>query len=209
MNDIGEIMSSLGKYLITVCLGLFLQAFVVLPSLYYFLTRKNPVKFVMGMGQALATAFELHQATLPVTIRCLEDMGVDKRIARFTIPIGATINMDGTALYEAVTAIFIAQLRNVPMNIGTLIAISLTATAASIGAAGIPQAGLVTMVMVLNTVGLNASDVSLVLALDWLLDRLRTAVNVMGDSYGAAIVNHLSRNELEEAKNYYRWQNTV
>lgn len=109
-------------------------------------------------------------ATLPLTIKCLEEnLGVDKRIARFALPIGATINMDGTALYEAVAAIFIAQVRNVPLDIGTLIAISITATAASIGAAGIPQAGLVTMVMVLETVGLPAEDVSLILAVDWLL----------------------------------------
>ena len=93
------------------------------------------------------------------------------RIARFVLPIGATINMDGTALYEAVAAIFISQVRNMSMSIGQIIAISITATAASIGAAGIPQAGLVTMVMVLDTVGLPAEDVTIILAVDWLLDR--------------------------------------
>lgn len=109
-------------------------------------------------------------ATLPVTIRCLEENeGVDSRVARFALPIGSTINMDGTALYEAVAAIFIAQVRNTPLDFGSLVAISVTATAASIGAAGIPQAGLVTMVMVLDTVGLPAEDVSLILAVDWLL----------------------------------------
>lgn len=105
-----------------------------------------------------------------MTIRCLEEKeGVDSRVARFCLPIGATINMDGTALYEAVAAIFIAQVRNTPLDFGSLVAISVTATAASIGAAGIPQAGLVTMVMVLDTVGLPAEDVSLILAVDWLL----------------------------------------
>lgn len=109
-------------------------------------------------------------ATLPVTIRCLEDkLGVDKRVARFCLPIGSTINMDGTALYEAVAAIFIAQVRGISLDIGKIIAISITATAASIGAAGIPQAGMVTLVMVLDTVGLDSSDVTLILALDWLL----------------------------------------
>lgn len=98
-----------------------------------------------------------------------EHEGVDSRVARFALPIGATINMDGTALYEAVAAIFIAQVRNTPLDFGSLVAISITATAASIGAAGIPQAGLVTMVMVLDTVGLPAEDVSLILAVDWLL----------------------------------------
>ncbi|KAJ8921827.1 hypothetical protein NQ315_008459 [Exocentrus adspersus] len=199
MKDMGLVLESLGKYFGTVCLGLFIHGFVVLPTIYYILTRKNPVTFIMGLAQAIATAFGTasSSATLPVTIRCLEDnLGVDTRVARFCLPIGSTINMDGTGLYEAVAAIFIAQVRNVDLGIGKLIAISITATAASIGAAGIPQAGLVTLVMVLDTVGLDAGDVTLILALDWLLDRFRTAINVMGDSFGAAVVNHLSRKEL-------------
>lgn len=203
MEDIASVMSSLGMYFVTVCVGLLLQGFVVLPLLYFALTRKNPVTFVTNMGQAIATAFGTasSSATLPLTIKCLEEnLGIDRRIARFALPIGATINMDGTALYEAVAAIFIAQVRNVPMDVGTLIAISITATAASIGAAGIPQAGLVTMVMVLDTVGLPAEDVSLILAVDWLLDRFRTAINVMGDAFGAGIVHHRSQKELSEIK---------
>merc|ERR1712173_411006 len=108
---------------------------------------------------------------------------------------------DGTALYEAIAAIFIAQVRNVSMSVGQVIAVSITATAASIGAAGIPQAGLVTMVMVLDTVGLPAEDVTLILAVDWLLDRFRTAINVLGDSIGAGIVYHLSKDELDAFEN--------
>ena len=138
-------------------------------------------------------------ATLPVTINCLEEKnGVDPRISRFVLPIGATINMDGTALYEAVAAIFIAQMVGTPLNIGQIVAISITATAASIGAAGIPQAGLVTMVMVLDTVGLPSHLVSMILSVDWLLDRFRTAINVLGDSIGAGIVSHLSSEELRK-----------
>jgi len=113
------------------------------------------------------------------------------------MPIGATINMDGTALYEAVAAIFISQVRGVPLTIGKVVAVSITATAASIGAAGIPQAGVVTMVMVLDTLGLPASDVSLIMAVDWFLDRFRTFTNVLGDSLGAGIVHHLSKDELD------------
>jgi len=127
-----------------------------------------------------------------------EKNGVDPRISRFVLPIGATINMDGTALYEAIAAIFIAQVRGKSMSIGEVAAISITATAASIGAAGIPQAGLVTMVMVLDTVGLPAEDVTIILAVDWLLDRFRTAINVLGDSIGAGLVYHLSKKELED-----------
>lgn len=107
--------------------------------------------------------------------------------------------MDGTALYEAVAAIFIAQLRGINLTLTHIIAVSITSTAASIGAAGIPQAGLVTLVMVLDTVGLPAEDVSLVIAVDWMLDRIRTVVNVLGDSFGAAIVEHFSKTELKVA----------
>merc|ERR1712203_291862 len=137
--------------------------------------------------------------TLPVTINALEEKNkVDSRVSRFVLPIGATINMDGTALYEAVSALFIAQLRGIELTGGQVVTVSITATAASIGAAGIPSAGLVTMVMVLQTVGLPTSDIGLLLTLDWLLDRFRTAINVLGDAIGAGIVYHLSKEELEK-----------
>ena len=123
---------------------------------------------------------------------------MDPRVCRFILPIGATINMDGTALYEAVAAIFIAQVNNLNLSLGQICAVSITATAASIGAAGIPQAGLVTMVMVLDTVGLPSHLVSMILSVDWLLDRFRTACNVLGDSLGAGIVSHLSSGDIED-----------
>lgn len=109
-------------------------------------------------------------ATLPVALSCLEEKNhIDPRVTRFVMPIGATINMDGTALYEAVAALFISQVRGIQLTMGSVVAVSITATAASIGAAGIPQAGIVTMVMVLDTLGLPAEDVSLILAVDWFL----------------------------------------
>ena len=128
----------------------------------------------MNMGNALFTAFGTASSstTLPLTIEAIENKNnVDKRVTRFVLPIGATINMDGTALYEAVAAIFIAQYNNFPLGAVEYITISITATLASIGAAGIPQAGLVTMIMVLNTVGLPSGDIALILSVDWLLDR--------------------------------------
>jgi len=201
MADFATVAQQLGFYFGTVLIGLGIHGFVVLPIVYSICTRKLPFTFIANMTNAFTTAFGTASstATLPVTMNLLEEKnGVDPRISRFVLPIGATINMDGTALYEAIAAIFIAQVREKTMSIGEVAAISITATAASIGAAGIPQAGLVTMVMVLDTVGLPAEDVTIILAVDWLLDRFRTAINVLGDSIGAGLVYHLSKKELQD-----------
>uniref|UniRef100_A0A4W5M1L6 Amino acid transporter n=1 Tax=Hucho hucho TaxID=62062 RepID=A0A4W5M1L6_9TELE len=200
MDDITEMGGQLAMYTITVIIGLSIHAFIILPGLYFAITRLNPFIFIMGLVEALITALgtSSSSATLPITFKCLEvNNKVDKRITRFVLPVGATINMDGTALYEALAAIFIAQVNNMDMNLGQIITISITATAASIGAAGIPQAGLVTMVIVLTSVGLPTDDITLIIAVDWFLDRLRTTTNVLGDSIGAGIVEFLSRQELQ------------
>ncbi|CAK9808353.1 Excitatory amino acid transporter 3 [Anthophora plagiata] len=203
IEDVGAIVGQLGLYFVTVLLGLIIHGFGTLSVIFFICTRELPFKMLGKMGQVLATAFGTSSstATLPVTIQCLDNMGVDPRITRFVVPIGATINMDGTALYEAVAAIFIAQIRKVPLTLGNVIGVSITATAASIGAAGIPQAGLVTMVMVLDTVGLPAEDVTLIIAVDWLLDRFRTTINVMCDALGAYVVEHMSKKDLEASAN--------
>ncbi|KAM5192770.1 excitatory amino acid transporter 3 [Mantella aurantiaca] len=200
VND-WEIFRKLGLYMATVISGLAIHSIIILPLIYLVIVRKNPFKFAMGMAQALLTALMISSssATLPVTFRCAEEKNrVDKRITRFVLPVGATINMDGTALYEAVAAVFIAQLNDMNLDVGQIVTISVTATAASVGAAGVPQAGLVTMVIVLSAVGLPAEDVTLIIAVDWLLDRFRTMVNVLGDAYGTGIVEKLSKKELEQ-----------
>uniref|UniRef100_A0A8C2BJH6 Amino acid transporter n=1 Tax=Cyprinus carpio TaxID=7962 RepID=A0A8C2BJH6_CYPCA len=162
----------------------------------YMVTVLKPWTF--KIARAADVLYCISSATLPVTFRCAEENNrIDKRITRFVLPVGATINMDGTALYEAVASIFIAQLNNYDLDAGQIVTISITATVASIGAAGVPNAGLVTMVIVLTAVGLPATDVTLIIAVDWLLDRFRTMINVLGDAYGAGIVQKLSKRELE------------
>merc|ERR1719266_3229142 len=201
MKSVYAELTKLAWYLVTIVIGLSIQGGVILPAIYMIITRSLPFRFIGKMGPALATAFGTasSSATLPVTVNSLEQGNkIDTRISRFILPIGATINMDGTALYEAVAAIFIAQMVGMNPSLGQIIIISIPATAASIGAAGIPHAGLVTLVMVLDTVGLPGEAVSIIMSVDWLVDRVRTAVNVLGDAIGAAIVAHLSRKELQQ-----------
>ncbi|XP_061680739.1 excitatory amino acid transporter 5 isoform X1 [Syngnathoides biaculeatus] len=198
MQDPSTLGRKLGWYGVTVLAGLFVHGLVLLPLFYFLLTRKNPFTFIRGLLQALviALATSSSSATLPITMKCLlERCHVDRQIARFVLPVGATINMDGTALYEAVAAIFIAQVNDYELDFGQLVTISITATAASIGAAGIPQAGLVTMVIVLTSVGLPPDDITLIVAIDWILDRFRTMVNVLGDALAAGIIAHLCRKD--------------
>ncbi|XP_053214876.1 excitatory amino acid transporter-like isoform X2 [Panonychus citri] len=201
LEDIYVTAQQLGMYMVTVIIGLILHACITLPLIFFSITRQNPLTFFKGMLQAWATALATASsaATLPITFKCLEEnLGIDKRVTRFVLPVGATVNMDGTALYEAVAAIFIAQMNNVPLSMGDVITVSLTATAASIGAASVPSAGLVTMLLVLTAIGLPTEDISMIVAVDWLLDRLRTSINVLGDAYGAGIVYYLSKDELDK-----------
>ena len=179
---------AVGSYFFTVILGLtchFLLLFIIL-----IIFSKQGREYLFKLLRALLTAFGTasSSATLPLTMKCALEAGVDKRSVKFVLPIGATINMDGTALYESVAVMFIAQTYGISMGMEQQVIIFITATLAAIGAAGIPQAGLVTMLIVLNAVNLPAEGIGLILAVDWLLDRFRTTVNVWGDSVGAAIV---------------------
>ncbi|QDT34431.1 dicarboxylate/amino acid:cation symporter [Thalassoglobus polymorphus] len=193
-NVHGEFFDELrktGSYSLTVLTGLAVHAFITLPAILYFFTHRNPYKFMFQMSQALLTAFSTgsSSATLPVTMESAVDEGnISKKSVDFVLPLGATINMDGTALYEAVAAIFIAQVVGADLTLSQQLIVAVTATLAAIGAAGIPEAGLVTMVIVLTAVGLPIEYMSLILSVDWLLDRFRTTVNVFGDACGAAVV---------------------
>lgn len=201
IENLKETATALGLYMVTVIAGLIIHLCGTLALLYFIVTRKNPFRFFRGVFQAWITALGTASsaATLPITFRCLEqNLGIDKRVTRFVLPIGATINMDGTALYEAVASIFIAQINGKHLSIIEVFIVSITATLAAIGAASVPSAGLVTMMLVLTSVGLPTKDISLILAVDWLLDRIRTSINVMGDAIGAGIVDHLCHKELIE-----------
>ena len=180
----------LGWYAGTVILGLSLHGFITLPLILMFFAKKNVLTYASNMLTALSTAFSTSSssATLPVTLEGVEKNGVSERTGSFVLPLGATINMDGTALYEAIAAVFIAQVYGIVLGPVEQVVIFLTATLAAIGAAGIPQAGLVTMVIVLKAVGLPIEGITLILVIDWFLDRCRTTINVWGDAVGAAVV---------------------
>jgi len=184
-------ISSVGLYIITVISGLTIHALLLFLILITFSKRGR--NYLLDMLRALITAFGTgsSSATLPLTIECAIEAGIDKRSVRFVLPLGATVNMDGTALYEAVAVMFIAQAYGIDMSFTQQVIIFITATLAAIGAAGIPQAGLVTMLIVLSAVNLPAEGIGLLLAVDWFLDRIRTTVNVWGDSVGAAVLERV------------------
>ncbi len=186
-----EPFKSLGVYFITVLIALVIHATVTLPLLLRIIGKLNPLKYVKAMSPALLTAFSTSSssATLPLTLECAEDRaGISNRTTSFVMPLGATINMDGTALYECVAVIFIAQAYGITLSLPQQAMVAITALLASIGAAGIPMAGLVMMSIVLKAVGLPLEGIGLILAVDRLLDMCRTTVNVWSDSCGTAII---------------------
>ena len=190
-----DVFVSLGWYVISVASALAIHALVTLPLILWLVARRNPLEFVRAMAPALLTAFSSASSngTLPLTLSSVEHRaGVSNKTASFVLPLGATINMDGTALYEAVAVLFIAQLhfgQNMALSQQSVVA--LTALLASIGAAGIPHAGMVRMAIILHAVGLPLELQGVILAVDRVLDMFRTSVNVWSDSCGCAVVEHL------------------
>ncbi|XP_047385709.1 neutral amino acid transporter B(0) isoform X2 [Sciurus carolinensis] len=191
MQDVGKLFTSLGKYILCCLLGHAIHGILVLPLIYFIFTRKNPYRFLWGIMTPLATAFgtSSSSATLPLMMKCVEEKnGVSKHISRFILPIGATVNMDGAALFQCVAAVFIAQLNRRPLNFVNIITILVTATASSVGAAGIPAGGVLTLAIILEAVNLPVNEISLILAVDWLVDRSCTILNVEGDALGAGLL---------------------
>ncbi len=188
------VLGSLGKFAAVVVGTTLLHGLVALPLVLYLVTGVTPLRFLRGAREALVTAFATSSssATLPITLRCAQqNLRVKPEVAGFVLPLGATINMDGTALYEAAAALFIASLVGVELNLVQQLIVLFTAMIAAMGAPGIPSAGMVTMVMVLQSVGLPAEAIAILLPIDRLLDTLRTTVNVEGDMVGSLVVQKL------------------
>ena len=189
------IFISVGKYVATIALGLSIHILFVLPFIFYLFTGKNPILHFRAMAPAMATAFSTSSsnATLPMTIKCVEkNAGVSNKVSSFVLPLGATINMDGTALYECAGVLFIAQVLGVDLTIYQQLVVVVTALLASVGAAGIPSAGLVMIFIVTQAVGFKDHEVALIvgtmLAVDRPLDMFRTVVNIFSDSVGTSLI---------------------
>ncbi len=194
-NDIGkviEIFKGLSWYSLTVLIGLFTMLLIAYPAILKTFVKKIPyLGFFKAMGPAQTLAFSTSSsaATLPVTMECVEqNLGVDKKVASFVLPIGATVNMDGTSLYQAVAVIFLAQLHMIDLTIGQQLTVVLTTTLASIGSAAVPSAGLVMLIIVLESVGLNPAWIAIIFPVDRILDMFRTIVNVTGDAVVSSII---------------------
>ena len=182
---------ALGKYSLTVVLGLLFMIFFVYPLIISFLTKVKYLDFFNAISPAQMLAFSTSSsaATLPVTMeRCEEKLGVSKEVSSFVLPLGATINMDGTSLYQAVAAVFIAQAFGIELDLSQQLTIVLTATLASIGAAAVPGAGMVMLVIVLGAINVPAEGLALIFGVDRILDMIRTVVNVTGDATVATVV---------------------
>jgi len=187
---------SLGAYAATVIIALLIHALFILPLILHFIGKQSITRYARNLITALTTAFSTSSssATLPLTMKAvIDEQGISSRTARFVLPLGATVNMNGTALYEAVAAMFIAQSYGIELSFTQTVVLILTATLAGVGAAGIPEAGLVTMVIVLKAVNLPIEGIALILVIDWFLDRCRTTVNVWGDAVGAAVIDELDK----------------
>lgn len=197
------IVGNLFQYFLLVVFVLIIHGFVVYPALLYSFTKIKPFAFYKKLRPVMLFAFSTSSsnATMPVTLRTVtQDLGVNPKIASFTIPLGATVNMDGTAIMQGVATIFIANAYNIDLSTIDYLMVILTATMASIGTAGVPGVGLIMLAMVLSQVGLPTEGIALILGVDRLLDMIRTVVNVTGDSTVSTIVAH-SEGALDNNKN--------
>ncbi len=191
IGQIGVLLSALGFYCFVVVLALLLHAGVTFPLIIKFLTPMKLKTFFKGIGPAQLLAFSTSSsgATLPVTMeRCEKNLGVEEEVTSFVLPLGSTINMDGTALYQAVAAVFIAQATGIDLTFGNQLTIIFTAVLASVGTVAIPGAGIIMLLIVLEAIGVPSAGIALILGVDRILDMLRTTVNVTGDAAVCVLV---------------------
>ncbi|XP_037581539.1 excitatory amino acid transporter 2 [Dermacentor silvarum] len=203
-DALGEQAINVGAYIGTVMTGLVIHSFIVLPLIYYTFVRKNPLVFAKNLLHAFVTAFGTSDsvATLPVTFMCLEQNNkLDRRVTRFVAPIASAFNLDGTALYAAIGTIFIANLSGIELDFAHYLAICVAAALTSFANRGIPNAGVITMILVLKAGGIGPSHIGLLLAVDWIMNRCRTCVNVFSQSIAVAIVHHSVEMELKRNQN--------
>jgi Na+/H+-dicarboxylate symporter len=189
------LLASLGHFIAVVIGSTLFHGVIVLPLILWLVTRVSPLAFFKGAREALITAFATSSsaATLPITLRCTEQhLHVKKDIASFVVPLGATVNMDGTALYEAAAALFVARLAGIELDIASQLIVFFVAMLGAIGAPGIPSVGMLSMVLVLESVGLPTEAIAILLPIDRILDTVRTAVNVEGDMVGSLIVQKIA-----------------
>jgi len=197
-DDLTDMFQSLGLFFVSVVLALAAHAFIIMPLLLKIVGRVKPTRHYRAMSPALLTAFSTASsaATLPLTIECVEkNAGVSNRTSSFVLPLGATVNMDGTALYECVAVMFIAQAYGLELGFVTQFTIVIVALLTSIGVAAVPAASLVAITIILSTIGLPVEALGLILAVDRILDMFRTSVNVFSDSCGAVIIGRLEGEE--------------
>jgi Na+/H+-dicarboxylate symporter len=205
---LANLIGPISLYLLVVLTGLAIHGLIVLPMILFIFTRKNPYLFMHQMRKALVTAFgtDSSSATLPVTLETAEhEGGCSKRAATFVLPLGSTVNMDGTALYEAVAVVFLCQLYGVDLSFAELLVVVITATLAAVGAAGVPSAGLIMMVIVINAVNtslgreaLQLHAIGVIIGVDRIVDMCRTTVNVWGDAVGAKIISKIAPDEVPQ-----------
>ena len=199
INNVLELLSALGFYMLAVIFGLLIQMFLTYTAVLKLFSKMSLKKFYQGIAPAQLLAFSTSSsgATLPVTMeRCEEELGVSEEVSSFVLPLGATINMDGTALYQAVAAVFIAQTLGMDLSLGAQLTIVLTAVLASIGTAAVPGAGIIMLVIILEAIGVPSAGIALILGVDRILDMMRTVTNVTGDA-SVAVAVAASENQLK------------
>ncbi|XP_054912783.1 excitatory amino acid transporter 3-like [Poeciliopsis prolifica] len=200
VEDWGAVIK-LAKLSAVICLGLVIHSFIILPLIFFVFVRKNPFVILKSTTKAWMTGFIIASSTasMPVILQCCENnLLVNGKLCRLMLPILTSINMNGTAIYEVIAAVFIAQMNDITLDAGQIIAVGLTTSIVTFGAAGIPATGAVTTILILTAVGLPARDAAMLVVVEWVLDHILTGVNIIGDCFGVVIINFLCHDELED-----------